>query len=458
MRRTKNGQKRTDGWFPYALAAAGCLAISAAASGQCWEAELIGDDSRWGDLLGWTVDLSADGGVAIAGAAGHDYTAWGTGAAYIFRRDSGEWIQEAKLLAEPVHGQDNFGFAVALRADGEQACVLDQQDSLYIFTKMGDEWLLTQKLALEVGLFPTAVFTADGNVLLVATDLGKLHIYARFGEDWLLQQTLEGGEHFGTSVAASHNGDTIAVEESHGSVVPGTISLYRRSSDDWQLDQVLSDPAPAEFGQAVVLSEDGSRLICSRRPLGEYNRIVWVYQQAGPFWTLAQEIESPDVWHRSSFGESLACSGDAGLLIVGNPSDNQVIDSGGSIYLYEMLDAKYQFVAKQLPPNNVLLAGFGHDIQLTPDGTRCIGGAPFGGRGQVDIPIGTGAAYILNTGDCALDTSGKGDLDGDFDVDVNDLGILLNAYEKSPEGDIDGDGDTDQHDLGILLKHYGRML
>jgi hypothetical protein len=87
-----------------------------------------------------------------------------------------------------------------------------------------------------------------------------------------------------------------------------------------------------------------------------------------------------------------------------------------------------------------------------------IAGAFAGGRGQNDIPIGTGAAYILNTNECAADTQGRGDLDGDFDVDANDLGVLLNAYEKTDAGDVDGDGDTDQHDLGILLKHYGQML
>jgi hypothetical protein len=44
-----------------------------------------------------------------------------------------------------------------------------------------------------------------------------------------------------------------------------------------------------------------------------------------------------------------------------------------------------------------------------------------------------------------------GDLDGDGDVDLSDLGILLASFEVDDGGDVDGDGDTDLADLGMLL-------
>jgi hypothetical protein len=47
-----------------------------------------------------------------------------------------------------------------------------------------------------------------------------------------------------------------------------------------------------------------------------------------------------------------------------------------------------------------------------------------------------------------------GDLDGDDDTDLSDLGILLAAWELDDGGDLDGDGDTDLSDLGILLADY----
>jgi hypothetical protein len=48
-----------------------------------------------------------------------------------------------------------------------------------------------------------------------------------------------------------------------------------------------------------------------------------------------------------------------------------------------------------------------------------------------------------------------GDLDGDGDVDLTDLAILLASYGIDDGGDIDGDGDTDLQDLATLLSHYG---
>jgi len=54
----------------------------------------------------------------------------------------------------------------------------------------------------------------------------------------------------------------------------------------------------------------------------------------------------------------------------------------------------------------------------------------------------------------------SGGLDGDDDVDLSDLAILLAHYGMTEgatyeDGDLDADGDVDLSDLAALLAHYG---
>ena len=79
--------------------------------------------------------LSADGGTLAVGAnweesaetgtagTGADNSAFNSGAVYVFTRSVGTWAQQAYVKASNTGAADNFGFSVALSADGERAAV-----------------------------------------------------------------------------------------------------------------------------------------------------------------------------------------------------------------------------------------------------------------------------------------------------------------------------------------------
>jgi len=66
---------------------------------------------------------------------------------------------------------------------------------------------------------------------------------------------------------------------------------------------------------------------------------------------------------------------------------------------------------------------------------------------------GADRPFAITAGDAR-----PGDLDGDGDVDLTDLAILLADYgctSGTCPGDVDGDGDTDLGDLALLLANFG---
>ena len=122
--------------------------------------KLTASDLQPSDYFGFSVAL--DGDTAVIGARQHNDpgTGAGSGAAYVFTRESGVWGEKAKLTASDAAAGDNFGVSVAVEDDTVVVGSWQDDDngrnsgSAYVFTKPALGW---------AGTFETLKLTApDG--------------------------------------------------------------------------------------------------------------------------------------------------------------------------------------------------------------------------------------------------------------------------------------------------------
>ena len=88
------------------------LAVTGVARAQWLEQDkLLASDGADDDHFGSSVSISGD--YAIVGAYWDDDNGDWSGSAYIFKREAGVWIQQAKLLASDGAAWDLFGSPVS---------------------------------------------------------------------------------------------------------------------------------------------------------------------------------------------------------------------------------------------------------------------------------------------------------------------------------------------------------
>jgi hypothetical protein len=305
-------------------------------SGGTWaqQAYITASNPDYPDFFGSSVALSADGTTLAVGAWGEssattgvngdetDNSAWQSGAAYVFTRDSGgTWIQQAYIKASNIDKGDEFGRSVTLSADGATLAVGATGESsgrdsgaAYVFTRdSGGTW--TQQAYIKASntdkgdRFGSSVaLSADGTTLAVgawgessaaigvngdgtdntAPRSGAAYVFIRDSEGvWTQQAYIKASntdsvDFFGQSVALSANGATLAVsasfedsaaigvngdETDNTAPESGAAYLFTRDSGGTWTQQAYIKASNTDsgdwFGQSVALSADGATLAVS---------------------------------------------------------------------------------------------------------------------------------------------------------------------------------------------------
>jgi len=283
--------------------------VAASGSAQPLETKLLPSDgapNRW-----FGAGVAIDRGVALVGAFQDDALGDGAGAAYVFRFDGENWVEEVKLLASDGAPFAQFGLSVALegnvavigaRGDGERG---PAAGAAYVFRFDGTHWIEETKL------------------LASDTDIDDL---------------------FGESVAVS--GDRIAVgaqRAAGNAALSGAAYVFRFDGASWveEAKLVASDGAyddelhaVAIFGETIVA---GSFLDDDR---GDSSGSAYVFRFDGSHWVEEAKLLAPDGTSFDYFGDTVAISGDvvavAAVLADGSRS------SSGAVYVYRFDGTDWQ--------------------------------------------------------------------------------------------------------------------
>jgi len=309
--------------------------------------KLLPSDGDGGDRFGRSAVLQEDTLVVGAPLAG------GGGAAYVFVRGGGAWVEQAKLTASDRSAGDEFGRSVDV--DGDTAVVGAWRDggggSAYIFVRSGGSWMQQAKIrgadidgdadfGISVALQgDRAVVGARRN----GSFRGNVYVFERTGTIWSQTARLSPtntpvGANFGYSVDL--DGDTIVVgqrreDETGGFSGSGSVYFFHFNGVMWTLQDkfTVNTGSPSDFfGVATALSADTALVGASLDDDGGNNAgAVYVYQRTGGSWSLLQKLIAPDALPDANFGREISV--ESGSAIVGAPRDDGVANLSGAAYL-----------------------------------------------------------------------------------------------------------------------------
>jgi hypothetical protein len=329
-----------------------------------------------GDRFGRAVALAADGSALVVGAPLEDSAATGiggnqndnsaasAGAVYVFTRTAaGVWSQQAYVKASNTGPGNEFGDSVALSADGS---------------------------TLAVGAIgePSAATGINGDQNdSSAASAGAAYVFTRADNGaWSQQAYLKAsntnaGDRFGSSVALSGDGNSLAVggtgeasaatgingnQNDNSAASAGAVYVFTRTAAGvWSQQAYVkasNTDAGDQFGHAVTLSVDGNTLAVGAfgeasaatgiggnendNSVGGSGAAYVFIRTAVGAWSQQAYVKASNTGTSDLFGVSVALSGDGSTLAVGaffedsaatgiggDQNDNSAGDAG-AVYLY----------------------------------------------------------------------------------------------------------------------------
>lgn len=413
-------------------------------NGKTWilQGELVAKDASPGDTFGVSVAIS--GNTIVVGATGvnvedqdeEDGELKDVGAAYIFTRSSGDWVQQVKLMAHDRAEDDAFGSAVAIYKNTVVVAAETKTfntGSVYVFQNSGvKNWKEQAKL---IAIPPSFNFGASvaiyGDLLAVGSTQfnpleqsgsGEVFLYKRNGKTWELEEELEAedgrvGDAFGSSVAI--NGKSVVVGAHHadpdlggGRVTSaGAAYVFTDTGDKWKQEAKLTAPDGLPFdqfgqsvdiyGNTVVVGADGATQ-AGNSGAGA----VYVFTKSKGTWNLATRAVTDPTAENDNFGQSVGVYRDWFVVGASGRDPNSKIRAGeaflnllGAVQLPNTGFAPGQITLLPAQPKDLVYQDYGEMwLEIPAMGEKMsIVGVPKGDNGWDVRWISREAGYLEGT-------------------------------------------------------------
>lgn len=249
-----------------------------------------------------------------------------------------------------------------------------------------------------------------------APSSGAVYVYVREGGAWVEQAYIKApnadpNDGFGTSLALSHDGDTLVVgapqedsnnlggQPDNSAENSGAVYVYTREGTTWYPASYLKALPAGEgdlFGQKVAIAGDGSTIAVAapNEDSGfaeapeddsiEDSGCVYVFQQDASFWYRQAYLKAPVIDGQDWFGRALALTTDGNVLAVGcpdedsngvNPLNDDLLDSG-AVLVFERSDGAWLTPTYLKAPFPGVADRFGGSVSLSGDGSVLAVGTP----------------------------------------------------------------------------------
>lgn len=321
---------------------------------------------------GKAVDLTADGNTLVVSSPwGFNSLNWKCGVVRVFDWNSTQWIQRGNTIegegnTSPAFRGDVFGMDVSITPDGnflaigapsntKEVGVLQIQGHVRVYQWNGQSWAqMGQDIDGTVGLeeFGRSIeISADGTIVAVGSrsfrtngttaEIGSVQTFAWNGTQWNelgVRLTGQGSsDRFGSSVALSNDGLTLAVGNQQTNGGASSIQIFTRNNNTWiPKGSPIIGVVNNIVGSMCSLNSDGSIVGAGFQTANNFEGIAKIAQWNGNDWIQVGSTLVPlSNNNTTAFGSEICLNANGSNVLIGSSSDETVAFNSGRVYMFQ---------------------------------------------------------------------------------------------------------------------------